>query len=306
MIFYAALFALLAFIIFIYRITKKLLLRFAINEYLRNGIASFSVMFFYFLLLFDQLPFYLYAKYLYSRDGGVYSNSTAHDQPGYMAHGNCERIQEGVGSRFSFMCYFPLFEAPNRTRALNFIEFELGEHEASSPSKFYRRQGAGVYRIQLEQLPLDSCPVLRDALVGVDGPYILQSERELLQRAKSIGMCPVVKKVDSPMSKYKDESQQSRSVVFSDGVHKVIRIDTREWMTLDGSDALYRAVNYCVEGAFILWGKQSDVWPPNPCAGSQSDSRANMDPFGLFGQITSGVKNESESVTSNSPNPQLR
>lgn len=290
MIFYVALFALVAFTVLIYWVAKKLLLRFAINGFFQNGFAFFAVLLFYSLLLLDQLPFYLYAKHLYSKDGGVYSNSAAHDQSGYMAHGNCEHSQEGGGSRFSFMCYFPLFEAPNRTRALNFIEFELGKHEASSPSKFYQRQGPGVYRIQLEQLPLDSCPVLKDALVGVDGPYILQSERELLQRAKSIGVCPVVRKVDSPMSKYKDESQQSHSVVFSDGVHKIIRTDTREWVALNGSDALYRAVNYCVDGAFILWGGRSDVWPPNPCAGSQSDSHANMDPFGLFSQSTSGAK----------------
>lgn len=289
MIIYTAIIAILILTIALFWISRRWLKKFTTRAWLLNGGGLLAVITTYAVLLFDQLPFYWYAKYLYSKDGGVMVEKLAPEQQGYMALGNCEvRTDTPPFTTFDVLCYFELFDSPNRTRALKFIEFELDADQAKQRSTFYQREGPGVYRISLENKSLSDCPVLQDLqerLSRFDPRFIENgpgSRSALLQQAKDTGKCPVVRKVDAPLSQYRQGGTLRSTVVYSDGVHKIIRSDRRDWETLVGSSSLYRHINYCVRGAIILWGGRSDVWPPDPCVGDERSPNGISDPFNLY------------------------
>ena len=280
----------LLFIYIIYWIAKKILRKYFANRILLNGLAILAVLATFMVLLFDQMPFYWYAKYLYGRDGGVVMAKAAPEEQGYMTKGNCEIMKdEHKLRRFDVTCYYRLFESASSLRTLKFIEFELTPEIANYPSPFYERQGPGVYRIVLEKVPFKDCLVMQDldrALSKIDSQYLQRDNSSDVKRlyiAKTQNLCPVVLKVDQPISKHRDESDGKSQVVFSTGIHRIFRSSWRHWLSIDRKTSLFQRVDYCVEGAIILWGNKSDLWPPNPCVSSR-DEQHNVrvhDPFEL-------------------------
>lgn len=277
--------AILVFIIlpfFIFSMAKKKIEKFTSTPFLINGLSVFVVVFIYSILIFDQYPFYWYAKHLYSKDGGVITAKTDPDAEGFLTRGNCEvRHLNPKSHHFSSMCYFMLYESPSRKRALKFIEFEIMPDEAKNPSPFYERQGPGIYRITMEKKSFEECRIMKDLaekLSKIDPKYLerdFYADIELLNFSRKMAICPFVRKVDKAASKYREESAGDSKIIFNDGIHRITRYDSRMWPTIEGKDELYRSVGYCVEGAFILWGNQSDVWPPILCTKSK-DPRSKM------------------------------
>ena len=151
----------LLFTYFIFWSAKKILCRFVTSRVRLNGFAILAVIATFMVLLFDQMPFYWYAKYLYGRDGGVVMAKAAPEEQGYMEQGHCEFSSERK-IKFNDLCYLRLFGHVSRWRTLKFIEFELASDIAERPSQFYERQGPGVYRIVLEKVPLENCLLLEN------------------------------------------------------------------------------------------------------------------------------------------------
>lgn len=226
------------------------------------------------IFLFDWVPFICVASFLGSRAGGLKHNQIDATAEGYIQNTNL------FGCHYE-LCWTPLlYSSPDRPR-LKFIEFEIKDFSPNDSKEKQQRaadysgipaEGNGWYRVQLEKRPIDDCPLLikkrrelgRYAVREGNAAY--EREIRLLAVFGERQICPYVRKVDEPKSRYLEKSSTD-SVLYRDGVHMIYKSDLGYGIDRKTQQPLFQYINYTGSGTWL-----------QPCRGGPSDGCGDLSP----------------------------
>lgn len=218
----------------------------------------FWILLLIFVFLFDWVPFYLTVRFLGWKDGGLKHHQIDASAEGYIQDRNL------FGCSYE-SCWTPLlYTSPNRPR-LKYVEFEVKNFSPNATDKENKRwadasgipaEGNGWYRVQLEKRAIGECPLLQKkskelSRYGMrEGNAAYEKEVKLLKIFGERQICPYVRKVDAPKSRYMEGGANS-TMWYWDGVHMIFRVDSRFGVDRLTGRALHEYISYLGAGTWL-------------------------------------------------------